>query len=121
MMLLGKLYHIISEEKDSPAVFEVEFDIHHPIFQGHFPHQPVVPGVCMTHMCKELAERCIDKKLNLQKGDNLKFLNFIDPNKHPKVKVTLLFKGTQTENYQLDAQIAAEGVVFFKFQGVLGS
>lgn len=122
MMLLGKLYHIISEEKgsNSNTVFEVQFDIHHSIFQGHFPNQPVVPGVCLTHMCKELAEKVLDKKLNLQKGDNLKFLNFIDPNQHPRVKVTLQFKDSQGTTFPLDAQVSADGLVFFKFQGVLG-
>ena len=50
----------------------------HKIFNGHFPGQPVVPGVCMLQMVKEIMEQVIEKKTDLIKSSEIKFLAVID-------------------------------------------
>ncbi|QEM13085.1 3-hydroxyacyl-ACP dehydratase [Mucilaginibacter rubeus] len=89
----------------------------HDIFKGHFPGNPVVPGVCMMQMIKEILESSSNKKLKLIKADNIKFLSFIDPNQHEQVgleiKISLL-----DEQLKADAQLVNEGVVFLKFKGI---
>ena len=47
--------------KDTPATGSlesevwVEIDPTHPIFEGHFPDQPVLPGVCMVQIALTIA------------------------------------------------------------------
>ncbi|HEX5026035.1 MAG TPA: 3-hydroxyacyl-ACP dehydratase [Agriterribacter sp.] len=64
-----------------PGIVNATFEINptHPIFNGHFPGQPVVPGVCMVQIIKELLEGVLGKSLQLQKADHIKFLSMIVP------------------------------------------
>lgn len=89
----------------------------HDIFKGHFPGQPVVPGVCMMQMVKEVLEGYADKRLRLVKADNVKFLSFIDPRQ--KGEVGLEIKVAEVDGQiKADAQLVNEGIVFLKFKGL---
>ncbi|AYL98034.1 3-hydroxyacyl-ACP dehydratase [Mucilaginibacter celer] len=89
----------------------------HDIFKGHFPGQPVVPGVCMMQMVKEVLENYADKKLRLVKADNVKFLSFIDPAQHMNVGLEIKFSEIDGQ-IKADAQLVNEGIVFLKFKGI---
>ena len=51
----------------------------HEIYNGHFPGNPVAPGVCLIQMIKEALEDTIGKKLILQSSDNIKFMAIVTP------------------------------------------
>lgn len=51
----------------------------HDIFKGHFPGNPVTPGVCMMQIVKELTEEFTGKKLFLKSASNVKFMAIINP------------------------------------------
>ena len=89
----------------------------HDIFKGHFPEQPVVPGVCMMQMVKEVLESYADKKLRLVKADNVKFLSFIDPGQHGEVGLEIKINEANGQ-VKADAQLVNERVVFLKFKGI---
>ena len=79
-MLMNDFYTVHEWQlSDSTASCIVVFNQKHPIFSGHFPEQPVVPGVCMIQMVKELLERVLDKKLMLRSTGQVKFLQLITP------------------------------------------
>lgn len=89
----------------------------HDIFKGHFPGNPVVPGVCMMQIIKEVLENHLDKKLQLVKADNIKFLSFINPNQHGQVVLDVKMSMVD-EQVKADAQLLNEGIVFLKFKGM---
>lgn len=89
----------------------------HEIFKGHFPGNPIVPGVCMMQMIKEVLENQLGKKLRLVKADNIKFLSFINPNEYPQFGLEIKMS-TVDEQVKADAQLVNEGIVFLKFKGV---
>lgn len=68
----------------------------HEVFKGHFPGNPVTPGVCMMQIIKELTEKVVDKKLFMQSSSNIKFMALINPNKTPDL--TLDLEITETED-----------------------
>ena len=79
-MLKGSLYtikQITNENNVIEAI--VELNKAHEIFKGHFPSQPVLPGVCMLQMTKELLEDALHIKLQFIKADEIKFLQMIQP------------------------------------------
>lgn len=63
------------------------FNRAHAIFAGHFPGQPVVPGVCMIQIVRELLEQQFDKTLRLRSAAQVKFLRLITPDDEPMVHV----------------------------------
>jgi len=110
-MLIPNLYSVIKVDKidDSNYKIQIELDSTHAIFQGHFPANPIMPGVCMMQIIKELTEKIVSKKLTLSKVNNVKFvakvnpftdpildleLNILIDNESIKVKNTTFFKST---------------------------
>jgi 3-hydroxyacyl-[acyl-carrier-protein] dehydratase len=68
----------------------------HEIFKGHFPGNPVMPGVCMIQIIKELTEEVVGKKLFLSVSSNIKFMAIINPEIHPDL--TLILDISRSEN-----------------------
>lgn len=88
----------------------------HQIFKGHFPGQPIVPGVCMVQMIKEVLERHVNMKLLMIGSDSIKFLSFVDPNVH--TGLSLEIKLAETEGMiKADAQLMNADTKFMKFKG----
>lgn len=117
-MLAGKLYTLDQEQSaEGTGTYSITWNAAHPVFEGHFPGRPVVPGVCMMQTIQELLERLLQKKVLLQKAGNMKFLNMIDPAAHAQVVVDLQYK-VQEGGLKVTAAIKQEAVTFMKFQGV---
>jgi 3-hydroxyacyl-[acyl-carrier-protein] dehydratase len=57
----------------------------HAIFKGHFPGQPVLPGVCMMEMVAEITGDHLKKSLRISGGPLIKFLRMIDPQINPVI------------------------------------
>jgi 3-hydroxyacyl-[acyl-carrier-protein] dehydratase len=95
----------------------IKLNAEHSIFKGHFPGQPVLPGVCMMQMVKEVTEVYIDKKIRLQKARELKFLSFIDPTEHISIQMELSVKRVNDE-IKVDARLLNDTTLFFKFSGL---
>ena len=49
------------------------------VYQGHFPGQPVTPGVLMLQAVTELLSQASGKPLALKKVNNVKYLAMMDP------------------------------------------
>ena len=48
-MLLDNFYTILSSESSDSTIWTIQIKLNpgHPVYQGHFPGHPVVPGVCL--------------------------------------------------------------------------
>ena len=79
-MLIEGLYTIQSiAQNDQEVKASVKLNAAHDVFKGHFPGSPVMPGVCMIQMIKELTEQTLNKKLFLNVASNVKFMAIINP------------------------------------------
>ena len=79
--------HELQPSLDSLSCIIVFNGSHH-IFDGHFPGQPVVPGVCMVQMVKELLQQQFDKSLILRSTGQIKFLQLITPEVMPEIHIS---------------------------------
>ena len=61
----------------------------HEIFKGHFPGNPITPGVCMMQIIKELTQEVVNKKLFMESSSNVKFTAIINPEINPDLLVSL--------------------------------
>ena len=116
-MTLQSLYKI-SDLKYSEGEFSanLSFDPGHEIFKGHFPGQPVVPGVVLIHILKDLCRKIVDSDVRLMKGTNIKFLNMIDPRNKTTISISGTFTKTDNE-ISLNANIRNADQINIKFKG----
>jgi 3-hydroxyacyl-[acyl-carrier-protein] dehydratase len=119
MILKDHFYTIQEISNENNTVRSViQLNAEHPIFGGHFPGQPVVPGVCMLQMIKELLETTFSSALRLSKGNELKFLNVIDPTKNRIISVELEYAGDENVTITVNGKLFVNETVFFKCKGV---
>ncbi len=90
-MLLKDFYTINSIEKSDDSNYEVTIFINknHEVFNGHFPGNPIMPGVCMMQIIKELTEEITSSSLLLQSLSNVKFMALINPFATPDLRLEL--------------------------------
>lgn len=92
-MLIEGLYKVTSTENTSEGILAtVHLNKDHAIFKGHFPGNPVMPGVCMIQIIKELTEKSTGKNLFLAVSSNIKFMAIINPEKNPDLQLTIYIK-----------------------------
>ena len=91
-MLIEGLYKV-DELNHSKGVItaKITLDASHEIFKGHFPGNPIMPGVCMMQIIKELTEEVLDKELLLQTSTNIKFMAKINPETDPNLVLNITF------------------------------
>ncbi|MEI6683644.1 MAG: 3-hydroxyacyl-ACP dehydratase [Bacteroidota bacterium] len=122
-MLQGNFYDIQSFSVSDQVSFPLEFtatillNAGHPIYQGHFPGNPVVPGVCQLQMVTELAGKAVHRKLVLAESDNIKFLSLINPDLNRELEFRILIKQVESGRLSVTASIIAGSTVFLKFKG----
>ncbi|NLR66026.1 3-hydroxyacyl-ACP dehydratase [Chitinophaga varians] len=118
-MLKGNFYNIRNvANEEGQVTLTLELNAAHPIFGGHFPEQPVVPGVCMMQIVTETLEDAVQQKVLLQKAGLMKFLNMIDPVQQPLVDVSLTYKAEENGGWKVNATLKRDATTFMKFQGV---
>jgi 3-hydroxyacyl-[acyl-carrier-protein] dehydratase len=118
MMLQNDFYHtqeIVSKEENSFRA-TIKINPQHKIFEGHFPGKPVVPGVCLIQILKELVCEVSKKQVVLQQADNIKFLAVINPNEQSVL--TFALKISQTDGaIQVKNVTTFADTICFKFGG----
>ena len=118
MILSGDLFTIRPLHREGNSITAtLELNSSHPVFEGHFPGLPVVPGVCQMQMVKEMLETVSGSETRLVKAGNMKFLAVINPVETPVVQLKLQFEITEA-GYKVAASISSEAAVHFKFQGL---
>lgn len=105
-MLLDNFYTILSSESSDSTIWTIQIELNpeHPIYQGHFPGHPVVPGVCLLQLIKECIENIRQQKLQIAQVSSCKFLSAINPIETPNISVALTFKETEEGTLQLQAE-----------------
>lgn len=120
-MLLNDFYRILEIESsadDNEIKAKVEINEKHKIFEGHFAGNPVVPGVCMVQIVKEVLCEIKGQDLNLTIGSNIKFLSVINPEINKYLFLTIKLKEISMTEIHVTASIVFEEARFFSFKGV---
>jgi 3-hydroxyacyl-[acyl-carrier-protein] dehydratase len=130
-MLMDDFYTIIDRVKaedvigglvDKPGKrydFTIKLNPDHPVYGGHFPGNPVVPGVCQVQMIKELTSVILEKDVILSQSDNIKFLSMIRPAETPVLKVSIDIREKETGSWNVTGTISKDEQVFLKFKGLM--
>ena len=89
-MLIEGLYTVQSLDQNEQEVnAQVKLHADHDVFKGHFPGNPIMPGVCMIQMIKEITEKVTEKALFLSVATNVKFMAKINPEENEVIDLSL--------------------------------
>lgn len=114
MQLLDSLYHIESEDAAAgKATYGIALDAGHAIYAGHFPGNPITPGVVILQIISELAERALGRPLQVKEFVNVKYLSVLSPVEHPRATVELQLTEAGSE-VKAKAAITADGTPMSK-------
>lgn len=89
--MLIKDYYLINHmtKTGETAVFFITLRADSTVYEGHFPAEPISPGVCNIQMIKECAELVAGKPLLLNHLQQCRLTTLITPMKHSQVEVVL--------------------------------
>lgn len=107
----------ILQESDNRITATFLFKKELEFFKGHFPGNPILPGVFQVEMVKYILEKSLHFSLCLHSIKKTKFLNLIHPDRIVGVEITI----NRVENVFLDVKaiVRAENVIAGKINMIL--
>lgn len=109
-MLLKEFYRVTGIENKEEGTYSASVFLNkdHDVFKGHFPGNPVTPGVCMMQIIKELCEEILDEKLMLKTASNVKFMALINPEINPDLRLELSISSNE------EGEIKVKNTTYFE-------
>ena len=87
-------------------------------YEGHFPGNPVSPGVCNIQMIKECAEQLAGKRFFLGYISRCKLSAVITPQTTPQLSIRMRI--TEAESiYNVNAVVSDDDTTYIDFKGEL--
>ncbi|MBR3433838.1 MAG: beta-hydroxyacyl-ACP dehydratase [Bacteroidaceae bacterium] len=121
MLLENKYYKVLRarKESDGKAVYHVAILPDCNVYQGHFPGNPVCPGVCNIQTIKECASLLVGKELRISTIKQCLLTAIASPAICPEVDVQVEVTETGGK-YSIVASIydAKQQFMTFKGEGV---
>lgn len=96
----------------------IELNPEHDVFKGHFPNNPVTPGVCMLQILKELTEQATNTNLFIKECSNVKFMALINPEVNPVLAISIDINPLE-ENFKIKASASFDETVALKVNALL--
>jgi 3-hydroxyacyl-[acyl-carrier-protein] dehydratase len=100
------------------TTYSIRLNADHEIFVGHFPENPITPGVVQMEIVKELVGTTLNKILKLDTMSNCKFLAILNPNENPLLDVSLTISETEEQKIKVNAVFKTEKIIFLKMSAV---
>lgn len=104
---------------DDETVFRVTLSPEHRVYAGHFPGNPVSPGVCNIQMIKECAGLLTGKRLFLGYISRCRLSAVITPQATPQLQIHMRLSGETDEVYRVCATVRDDTTVYMEFKGEL--
>jgi 3-hydroxyacyl-[acyl-carrier-protein] dehydratase len=119
-MFLNNLYQVLRvfpEDKGTKFSVIIELNPSHEIFTGHFPGNPILPGVCMVQIIKELLINYLNCKLTLKNAGSIKYLTVIDPRVNKTIQFDLETENMENGDISCKAVLNSGPVIYCRFKG----
>lgn len=90
----------------------------HAIFDGHFPGNPVTPGVVQLEMVKELLGTHFSQNIQLKQLINSKFLAVLNPQNSAEATFKMSVIEQEDHSLKVSGQLSSNETVCLKFSGI---
>ena len=122
-MLINDFYTIEKEVRGpgngkdpDPVRFTLRLNPGHPVYGGHFPGQPVVPGVCQVLIVTECLGRMLGVECTMVRAAHIKYIGMIDPRQSPMLDLDLSVKMPEPGAWEATAALSDEGRTLMKLK-----
>lgn len=95
----------------------VRLNSDHDVFKGHFPGNPILPGVFIIQITKELVESRTGTKLLMSKADTIKYLSFINPGINNPVEFDISINDSVEKTVKFCSTVSSGTNVFCRLKG----
>lgn len=118
-MLKNSLYTLgdIQQQSDGEYSVEVSLNEDHEIFRGHFPEQPILPGVCLIEILKDLINAVKKDSFLMHEASMIKYLQMVNPAVNKILTFYFSIVPADTGLKITASSMLADGVPNFKFKG----
>lgn len=97
----------------------IELTPGHILYRGHFPEQPVVPGVCTLQIIKECVEHIVKQTLQYTQISSCKFLSALNPQTAGLLEFAFMLDETEENVFRLQAEGTTGEKGFIKLKAQL--
>ena len=118
MLLENKFYKVlrVRKESDVKAVYHLAILPDCNVYEGHFPGNPVCPGVCNIQTIKECASLLSGKELRISSIKQCLLTAIASPTVCPEVDIQVEVHETDGK-YSIVASISDENRQYMTFKG----
>ena len=117
MLLKNHYYKVLhSETKGLDGVFHIALLPDCAVYRGHFPGDPVCPGVCNIEVIKECASRLVGKRLFLKSIKQCRLVALATPFACPELDVVVNLTPT-AQGFMVVAKIADASKTYLEYKG----
>lgn len=115
MIFLNKLYTICYYHLNSSELkVELKIDPKHDIYNGHFPSNPITPGVIELEIIKELISYALNKNISLVSLSSCKFTSLWIPQDDTNVIADIIWNKTESDEIKVNATIKGKKSTIMK-------
>ena len=123
-MLLKDKFYSITNQTDTKhegsahtAAFRVAILPDCNVYDGHFPGNPVCPGVCNIETIKECTMVLLDQPLRISSIKQCRLTAIATPTVCPEVTITVNASDNGSGTYTIQASIADEKQTYMLYKG----
>lgn len=115
MNFLDNLFIIQSiDNTDTGFAAKLRCNPEHPVYQAHFPGNPITPGACLLKTAGEVLQQKTGRPLYLKSSKNIKYLSLLIPKAEKEVRFEFSNYTETEDGCKAQVVIADETTVFTK-------
>lgn len=105
------------KRQDNLVKATVLLNASHDVFRGHFPGNPILPGVFIIQILKKIVSDISGKKLLVSKVDSIKYLAFINPKSIKSLIFETVINSEFENTIKFNCNVNSEDTVFCRIKG----
>ena len=108
--------YTITDPSANNLLVAITIDPTHDVYKGHFPQQPVTPGVVLVEIARKILSDHLGKNLFFSSAKELKFMSPILPEQNTQIDLSITYDEIE-DGYKAACIFKSDETVFTKLKG----